>query len=111
MPNILPARRGDGETLLVVERDPAVSDVLFAVLTDAGYRVLTSRTCVDALALANRIEGRIDLVLTDLEPERLRELAAPTVSLVKPHTAERLQSAVRAVLDSPKRVSDVAVSA
>jgi hypothetical protein len=118
--DVLPARRGDGETVLVVERDPAVSDVLFELLTDAGYRALTARTAGDAVRLAEQVDGPIDLVLTDLVGARLDQLAGTlrvkrpqlrTLSVEKPNTTERLQRAVREVLESPDRVREIAVSA
>jgi hypothetical protein len=118
--DVLPARLGDGETVLVVERDPAVRDVLFELLTDAGYRVLTARTTVDALRLAAQVDGPIDLVLTDLDGVRLDELAAAlrvkrprlrTLAVEKPYTPERLQRAVQDALESPDRVRGIAVSA
>ena len=118
--DVMPARRGEGETILVVEPDPAVRDVLFELLTDANYRVLTTRTTVEALRLAERVDGPIDLLLTDLEGARLDELAASlrgkrpaleALSLEKPYTPERLQRAVRDALESPERGREITVSA
>jgi two-component system cell cycle sensor histidine kinase/response regulator CckA len=112
-----PAPGGAGETLLVVERDPAVRDVLFELLTDAGYRVLTAPTAFDARQLAER-DVTIDLVLADLDDEPGAELAADlertrpelhAVPLRKPYTPDRLHRAVRAALASPDRVTDITV--
>ena len=106
------ARTGAGESILVVERDPAVRDVVFEVLTDASYRVLTARTTVDAVRLAERLDGPIDLLITDLDSLREQALAAllrearpglRTLSLAKPYTPERLHAAVRGALESPER--------
>jgi PAS domain S-box-containing protein len=103
---------GGGETLLVVERDPAVRDVLFESLTDAGYRVLPARTADDAYRLAMRDDLAVDLVVADLDEDQTErfaadlELAQPGLRLVqveKPFTASRLRRIVRAALESPVR--------
>jgi PAS domain S-box-containing protein len=116
----VPLRDGTGETVLVVERDPAVRDVVFEVLTDAHYRVLTSRTGADAVRLAERLDGPIDLLLSELDGARLdtltRELRAVrpslrAIGLEKPYTPERLRRSVRAALDSLDRVTATADSA
>ena len=105
---------GAGETVLLVERDPAVRDVVFEVLTDSSYRVLTARTTADAVRTAERVDGPIDLVLTDLDELREGALVAllrekrpqlGALSLSKPYTPERLQRAMRAALASPERVT------
>ena len=105
---------GEGETILVVERDPAVRDVAFELLTDSAYRVLTARTTADAVRLAERYDGPIDLLLTDLDPLRERALLdllrgqrpeLRALSIAKPYTPDRLRSVVRAALDSPQRVT------
>ncbi len=111
---------GAGETVLVVERDPAVRDVVFEVLTDASYRVLPARTTADAVRIAERVDGPIDLLLTDLDElregalvgllrERRPQLAV--LRLTKPYTPERLQRAVRLALASPERVTRACESA
>jgi hypothetical protein len=115
-----PAPGGAGETVLVVERDPAVRDVVFEVLTDASYRVLTARTTADAVRIAGRADGPIDLLLTDLDRQREGSLVAllrekrpqlTPLELPKPYTPERLQRAVREALGSPKRGTTTCESA
>jgi two-component system cell cycle sensor histidine kinase/response regulator CckA len=101
---------GRGETVLVVESDPAVSDVVFEVLTDAGYRVLTARNARDVPALAPRFEGSIDLVVADAVSAAAvaRDLRAgdrglrTMEQLPRPFTAEELCGAVRAALDAAR---------
>jgi len=100
-----PAPEGRGETLLVVEHDPAVSDVLFETLTDAGYRVLTTRTAADAVQLLERYDGTVALAVSD-RPVR----GVPTLAPTKPYTPERLHRAVRDALDSPDRGSPIPVA-
>jgi PAS domain S-box-containing protein len=98
---------GAGETIVVVESDPAVRDVLFEVLSDAGYRVVTTSTPVDALRVSEHLDRPIDLVLTELDEKRADALAeslgaAHALTLQKPYSPERLRRALRGVLDSPK---------
>jgi ABC-type amino acid transport substrate-binding protein/nitrogen-specific signal transduction histidine kinase/ActR/RegA family two-component response regulator len=71
----LPA--GRGETVLVVEDEPAVIKLAARILTDLGYQVLSAGTPGQALAEAERHGAAIDLLLTDVVmPEMTgRELA------------------------------------
>jgi two-component system cell cycle sensor histidine kinase/response regulator CckA len=55
-----------GETILLVEDDPAVRRMAAEVLLNAGYRVLTAPSGADALRIASKHEGRLDLLLTDV---------------------------------------------
>jgi PAS domain S-box-containing protein len=59
------AARGD-ETVLLVEDDPPVRSVMVRSLQGAGYRVLGARDGDEALAVARRHEGRLDLVVADV---------------------------------------------
>jgi hypothetical protein len=99
-----PAPQGRGETLLVVEHDPAVRDVFFETLTDAGYRVLATRTTVDAHRLLERYEGSVDLAISERPVHDV-----PTLDPAKPYAPERLRRAVREALDSPDRVKPIPV--
>jgi two-component system, cell cycle sensor histidine kinase and response regulator CckA len=106
------AARGGGETLVVVERDPAVRDVLRELLTDAGYRVVPAWTPNDAQTLAGRNDLAIDLVVADLDDDASAQLAAELeasrpglrlVQVAKPFTAGRLYDVVRTGLAPPER--------
>jgi PAS domain S-box-containing protein len=55
-----------GETVLLAEDDEQVRAVLRRVLGRAGYRVLEARSGRDALGVAERFEGRIDLLVSDV---------------------------------------------
>jgi CheY-like chemotaxis protein len=61
-----PATGGHGETLLVVEDEDALRDVAGRILTGAGYRVLTADGGAQALELAARHHGQIDLLVSDV---------------------------------------------
>jgi CheY-like chemotaxis protein len=98
----------DGETIFVVERDAAVRDVVFELLTDAGYRVLTASTPGEALCLSDEIDGPIDLLVADFGDGETVDLvetlhrARPslrTLSLRKPYAPDRLRSDIRLALD------------
>jgi two-component system, cell cycle sensor histidine kinase and response regulator CckA len=58
-----PARQGNGETILVVEDEPALRDLACRILDGAGYRVLSAENGQDALQLAT---SGIDLLVTDV---------------------------------------------
>ena len=64
---IVPASSpGHGETVLVAEDDPSVRALVKSVLERNGYRVLAAEDGLQALELARRESGRIDLLLSDV---------------------------------------------
>ena len=62
---------GGGETLLVVEDEPALCQLLREVLERHGYRVLIAVDGADALEVSARYPGPIHLLLTDVAMPRL----------------------------------------
>jgi CheY-like chemotaxis protein len=70
--------RGHGETVLVVEDEPMLRELLSAILEEQGYVVLTADSGDEALRLAGSHAGPIPVVLTDLLMPGMtgRELAA-----------------------------------
>jgi CheY-like chemotaxis protein len=114
------------ETVLLVDDEPAVRNVVSGLLHTRGYRVLTAGSGREALALAERHSGALDLLLTDLSMPEMggRELARRLLAtrpslrvlamsgqrqegapadgqgevLMKPFSAVELGRAVRAVL-------------
>jgi two-component system cell cycle sensor histidine kinase/response regulator CckA len=64
-PKTGPVIRGS-ETVLVVEDQEAVRQYLRTVLERSGYRVLEAGNGPDALALVNRFDQTIHLIVTDL---------------------------------------------
>jgi DNA-binding response OmpR family regulator len=60
------------ETLLVVENEPAVRNLVQMALERHGYMVLSAESGSEALRLAAAHQGRIDLLITDVEMPDLR---------------------------------------
>ena len=120
-----------GETLLLVEDEPALRRAATRVLARSGYRVLTAADGRDALDMLEQ-EPRVDLIITDVVMPRLggnelirelrdrgrqvrvlftsgypgrgdeREEMEPGIPfLTKPWTIPELLRAVRAALDTP----------
>jgi DNA-binding NtrC family response regulator len=58
-------KRGS-ETILLVEDDPAVRNLVTAMLERQGYQVLVSQDPSDVGAICEKHDGRIHLLLTDL---------------------------------------------
>jgi len=54
------------ETVLLVEDDPAVCELVRAVLMSHGYSVLSTKRPQEAQTLSEREKGRIDLLLSDV---------------------------------------------
>lgn len=60
------AEHGTGQTILLVDDDESVRNVLSSVLTASGYRVLKASSASDALRLFNARHNEISVVLTDV---------------------------------------------
>jgi PAS domain S-box-containing protein len=54
-----------GATILIVEDDPDVREMIVGMLSDLGYRTLVARTGPEALAVLDQ-EGCVDLLFTDV---------------------------------------------
>ena len=121
----LPPPPPAARTVLVVENTRAVRTVAARMLAWEGYKVLTAKDGVEALAMLER--HRVDLVLTDLKMPRLggrdlaRQVAArwpgvrmafmtghfelsvtdnlPGPLVLKPFSVEDLVDTVRSLLD------------
>ena len=76
---------GQGETVLVVEDEPAVRRVAVEVLRESGYEVLEAEGADAALALAREYRGSIDLLLTDvIMPGKNGRALADELRVVRP---------------------------
>ncbi len=73
----LPATMGHGETVLVVEDEEGVRELVRRVLVGYGYRVLDARHGRDALLEADHYPGRIDLLVTDVV---MPEMSGPALA-------------------------------
>ncbi|MBN1658508.1 MAG: PAS domain S-box protein [Anaerolineae bacterium] len=75
--------RGHGETLLLVEDEPAILKVARAMLEELGYRVLTAATPGEAFALAQSHADEIQLLITDVVMPEMsgRDLAKSLVEM------------------------------
>jgi CheY-like chemotaxis protein len=65
LPKALSSVRGD-ETILVVEDEDGVRELLWKILTDHGHTVLEARHGRDALTVAGGYDHPIQLLLTDV---------------------------------------------
>ena len=57
---------GQGETVLVVDDDPQILMLAKIMLEDSGYRVLTAGTPGEAIVLAQKHAGKVQLLLADV---------------------------------------------
>jgi two-component system, cell cycle sensor histidine kinase and response regulator CckA len=60
---------------LVVDNDVPLRKVIARILAMEGYNVLTAGSGVEALTIARTLEGRLPLVVTDLEMPEMNGLA------------------------------------
>lgn len=60
------AMRGGTETILVVEDEPPVRDLVCRILKASGYKVLEAHSGVDALEVWREHKDQIELLLTDI---------------------------------------------
>ena len=58
--------KGGHETILVVEDNDALRSIIKKALREKGYRVFSTRTSEDALAMCGRLKESIDLLLADV---------------------------------------------
>src|SRR6202007_2929868 len=58
--------RGTGETIMVVEDEESLREVIKMMLVEAGYKVLEAHNGVDALALLGTGDGAVKLLLTEI---------------------------------------------
>jgi CheY-like chemotaxis protein len=54
------------DTILLVEDEPAIRQLMAGALTSAGYRVLEMRNGKEAIAIFPDVDEAIDLVVTDV---------------------------------------------
>jgi two-component system cell cycle sensor histidine kinase/response regulator CckA len=82
-----PSIRGGTETVLIVEDDAQIQQLVLEVLAEKGYDVLVSSNGLEALQLLSNRSAPLDLILTDVVMPQMsgRELAERAAS-IKPNT-------------------------
>jgi two-component system, cell cycle sensor histidine kinase and response regulator CckA len=76
---------GDGTTVLVVEDEPALREVIRRMLDRSGYRVITAANGREAIEVAAGHPDGIDVLLTDVVmPQMLGREAAERISAICP---------------------------
>jgi CheY-like chemotaxis protein/two-component sensor histidine kinase len=123
-------KRGAGETVLLVEDEPILRELAQAILVDGGYKVLEAEQSEGALAVWEKHQDEIDLLLTDMvlpggmtgrelalklqklkpalkvvystgySPDDMEAEGTPFNFLQKPYPPEMLMRTVRSSLDS-----------
>ena len=58
--------RSGGESILLVEDDPALRKMAEEVLRDTGYKVFTAQCGTEAMEIAKKHHGLLDVLLTDV---------------------------------------------
>jgi PAS domain S-box-containing protein len=83
MPKALKISKGRGETVLLVEDEPAILQMTKTMLQRIGYNVLAASTPGEAMRLAKENTGDIRLLITDVVMPEMngRDLAAEILSL------------------------------
>jgi two-component system, cell cycle sensor histidine kinase and response regulator CckA len=76
---------GAGETVLVVEDEPAMREVTRRILSRNGYQVITAANGREAIEVAANQANGIDVVLTDVVmPQMLGKEAAERIRALRP---------------------------
>jgi PAS domain S-box-containing protein len=117
-----PAFRGQGETILVVDDEPAVRDILRRLLTKLNFKVVTAGEATSALKEVSELGTELAAVITDLHMPQLSGLSFvrvlrgrwPTTGvivvsgLMTPQERDEFAKlGVHAVLDKPFMESDL----
>jgi len=64
--NPLPALQGRGETILVVDDDNIIRNLVVDAIAPLGYKIIEAASGEDALRMSDLFHGTVDLVLTDV---------------------------------------------
>jgi PAS domain S-box-containing protein len=76
---------GRGETVLIVEDEPAMREVTRRILSRSGYHVIVAASGHEAIEIAARHTGDIDVLLTDVVmPRMLGKEAAERIRALRP---------------------------
>jgi len=96
------AESGTGETILVVEDEPAMREVTRRILARSGYQVITAANGREAIQVATNHDGGIDVLVTDIVmPQMLGQEAAERIRALQPGVKVLFMSGyTRGLLDS-----------
>ena len=72
-----PPEHSGTETLLIVENEPAIRNLLQMALRRNGYTVLAAESAREALEIVRSHAGAIDLLITDVVMPRMNVIAMP----------------------------------
>jgi CheY-like chemotaxis protein len=102
---------GAGETVLIVEDEPAMREVTRRILSRSGYTVIAAATGHEAIEIAASHTGDIDVLLTDVVmPQMLGKEAAERIRALRPGVTVLFMSGyARGVLD-PQGVVEAGVN-
>ncbi|MGH3202577.1 MAG: response regulator [Streptosporangiaceae bacterium] len=76
---------GSGETVLIVEDEPAMREVTRRILSRSGYHVIAAANGREAIEIAASHAGDIDVLLTDVVmPRMLGQEAAERIRALRP---------------------------
>jgi DNA-binding response OmpR family regulator len=79
---------GDPQTVLVVDDEPDLCEIIRRMLDGRGYAVLTAGGVVDAVTRCDTHKGALDLLMTDLRmPDGNGRDLARTIRMRRPETA------------------------
>jgi CheY-like chemotaxis protein len=100
-----------GETVLIVEDEPAIREVTRRILSRSGYTVIAAATGREAIEIAASHTGDIDVLLTDVVmPQMLGKEAAERIRALRPGVTVLFMSGyARGVLD-PRGVAEAGVN-
>jgi hypothetical protein len=80
-----PAPTSDGETVLLVEAEDAIREVTGRILARHGYRVISVASGPEAIAVSNRRQDDIHLLVTDvIMPQMPGKEVADRLSVLRP---------------------------
>jgi PAS domain S-box-containing protein len=78
---------GGTETVLVVDDQSAICDIIDRILSRAGYHVVTATSSRDALDIVANRQLHVDLLLTDVVmPQMLGSELSQRITALQPHT-------------------------
>jgi DNA-binding NtrC family response regulator len=81
------------ETILLVDDNELVLKVVAAMLSRAGFRVLSAASGFDALKLAEQTDGNIELLLSDVDMPAMSGLdLGEALKKIRPETRVMLMS-------------------